>query len=240
MTAVTQEGSFELIKLHTVERLLITVGLVLCWVYAYSRLNSVLASKALLISFEAKAAQPLPPQESGTATAKPRPIGFAGWSAARIAAYRKALGAVVDAPLAMLSIPKIGLEVPVLNGTDTRTLDYAVGRIPGTALPGQRGNIGIAGHRDGFFRGLKAIAVGDTLILSTLDARSTYVVDSVRIVNPTDVSVLDRRAAPSLTLVTCYPFFFIGDAPRRFIVQATLNETGTPPHGGPSPARTVN
>ncbi len=131
----------------------------------------------------------------------------------------------MDPPLGILTIPKIGLEVPVLEGIDTMTLDRGAGRIPGTALPGQPGNIGIAGHRDGFFRGLKDISTGDTIIFSTLDSRNTYAVESIRIVNPGDVKVLGPTPKPSLTLVTCYPFYFVGVAPRRFVVHATLKET---------------
>jgi sortase A len=120
----------------------------------------------------------------------------------------------------VLRIPKIRLEVPVLPGTDDRTLDRAVGYIEGTALPGTDGNLGIAGHRDGFFRGLKDIATGDVIELDTIQGTDVYRVERTWVVNPEDVSVLDPTSARALTLVTCYPFYFIGSAPQRFIVRA--------------------
>ena len=101
-------------------------------------------------------------------------------------------------------------------------LNRGVGRIIGTARPGGPGNIGIAGHRDGFFRGLKDISVGDDVELTTTKERATYIVDQIEIVSPTDVRVLQPRGVSSLTLVTCYPFYFVGDAPNRFIVHASL------------------
>jgi sortase A len=142
------------------------------------------------------------------------------WSPERIKAYEESLRKDFGAPLAILSIPKIGLEVPVLAGTDDLTLNRGVGLIEGTPRPGENGNAGIAGHRDGFFRGLKDIGVGDTIEVSSLSARDSYVVESIRIVQPDDVSVLDPTPAPVLTLVTCYPFYFIGSAPQRYIVRA--------------------
>jgi sortase A len=125
-------------------------------------------------------------------------------------------------PLAVLEIPKIHLEAPVLNGTDAVTLNHAVGRIAGTARLGEPGNIGIAGHRDTFFRGLKDLQRGDTIKLKTRERTDTYIVDEIQIVTPQDVRVLGPRAHPSLTLVTCYPFYFVGNAPQRYIVMASL------------------
>ncbi len=142
------------------------------------------------------------------------------WSAVRITAWRKALGEPTPPPLAVLRIPKIRLEVPVLPGTDDRTLDRAVGHIEDTAQPGTDGNSGIAGHRDGFFRGLKDLAAGDAIELDTLNAKDLYRIERTWIVNPDDVSVLDPTPTRALTLVTCYPFYFVGSAPLRFIVRA--------------------
>ena len=127
-------------------------------------------------------------------------------------------------PMAVLRIPKLNLEVPVLNGTDRFTLNRGVGRIPGTAFPGETGNIGIAGHRDGFFRGLKDIHTGDKIELLTAKGTDIYTVDRILITDPSDVSVLDSGTKPALTLVTCYPFHYIGPAPRRFIVEASLQQ----------------
>jgi sortase A len=124
--------------------------------------------------------------------------------------------------IAILRIPKLHLEVPVLDGTDAITLNRGVGRIRGTALPGQRGNIAIAGHRDGFFRGLKDIHAGDEIELLAAQRTDIYIVDRTVIVDPDDTSVLENGATPALTLVTCYPFHYIGNAPRRFVVEASL------------------
>lgn len=123
--------------------------------------------------------------------------------------------------LAELDIPRLNIAVPVLEGTDWLTLNHAVGHIAGTAYPGEPGNIAIAGHRDTFFRGLKDIRSGDRIELLRKDGTDTYSVDQIQIVSPNDVSVLRRGAAPSLTLVTCYPFYFVGSAPKRFIVTAS-------------------
>ena len=146
------------------------------------------------------------------------------WSEARIAAWRKTLADPAPPPLAVLRIEKIGLEVPVLRGTDDRTLDRAVGHIEDTAAPGTDGNLGIAGHRDGFFRGLKDIVPGDTIEVQTLQGRDVYRVERTWIVNPEEVSVLDPTPTPALTLVTCHPFYFNGSAPQRFIVRAVREE----------------
>jgi len=144
------------------------------------------------------------------------------WSPNRISAWRKALSEPVAVPLAVLRIPKIRLEVAVLPGTDDRTLDRGVGYIEGTARPGTDGNVGIAGHRDGFFRGLKDIAPGDVIDVETTQGRDAYRVERTWVVDPEDVTVLDPTPVRALTLVTCYPFYYIGSAPRRFIVRAVL------------------
>lgn len=144
------------------------------------------------------------------------------WSPTRVTAWQRLLSEPFPAPLAVLRIPKIRVEVPVFPGTDDRTLDRGVGHIADTAHPGSDGNAGLAGHRDSFFRGLKDIAIGDTIELDTLDQTEVYLVERAWIVEPEDVSVLDPTPARALTLVTCYPFYFVGSAPQRFIVRAVL------------------
>lgn len=142
------------------------------------------------------------------------------WDGERISAWRRALNEPAPPPLAVLRIPKIRLEVPVLPGTDDFTLNRAVGHIEDTALPGTDGNSGIAGHRDGFFRGLKDIRPDDAIELETLRGKEDYRVERIWIVYPEDVSVLDATPTRSLTLVTCYPFYHVGPAPQRYIVRA--------------------
>lgn len=150
------------------------------------------------------------------------------WSPTRVTAWQQALSHPASAPLAVLRIPKLRLEVAVLPGTDDRTLDRAVGHIEETAPPGADGNSGIAGHRDSFFRALKDIAPGDAIELETLDGTEAYRVERTWVVTPDDVSVLDPTPTRSLTLVTCYPFYVVGAAPRRFIVRAVRADAGSP------------
>ena len=122
--------------------------------------------------------------------------------------------------LGRIEIPRIGVSVAVLQGTTWRTLRLGVGHIKGTALPGEPGNIGIAGHRDTYFRALKDIHKDDEIQLETATGITRYVVDWIRITSPSDNGVLAPTTESSLTLVTCYPFYYIGAAPERFIVHA--------------------
>ena len=123
-------------------------------------------------------------------------------------------------PLGQIEIRKIGLAAIILEGTDARTLRRAVGHIPGTPLPGQQGNVVITGHRDTFFRPLLNIRKDDEIRLTTLSGSYRYLVDSIKVVEPEDTEVLDNSEDAILTLVTCYPFYFVGPAPKRFIVRA--------------------
>jgi sortase A len=108
----------------------------------------------------------------------------------------------------------------IMEGIDGRTLRHAVGHIPGTPLPGQPGNVALAGHRDTVFRGLRSIHKDDEVTLTTLRGSYRYRVDSTQVVEPEDTEVLDNSVDDILTLVTCYPFYFVGPAPKRFIVRA--------------------
>jgi sortase A len=123
-------------------------------------------------------------------------------------------------PLGEIELTRIGVTAMILEGTDDRTLRRAVGHIPGTPLPGQPGNVAIAGHRDTFFRALRNVRQDDEITLMTLDGSYRYRVDSISVVGPEDTQVLDNSGGDILTLVTCYPFYFVGPAPRRFIVRA--------------------
>ena len=122
--------------------------------------------------------------------------------------------------LGQIEINAIGLQVMILEGIGDGTLRRAVGHIPGTALPGQAGNVAIAGHRDTFFRPLRNIRKDDEITLTTLNGSYRYRVDSTKVVEPEDIGVLDDSDDAILTLVTCYPFNFVGSAPQRFIVRA--------------------
>ena len=121
--------------------------------------------------------------------------------------------------LGRMEIPKIGMTVIVLQGTDSKTLRLGVGHIDGTALPGEPGNIGIAGHRDTFFRGLKDVHRGDEILLHTTAGISRYEVDWIQITTPRDGGIVSVSAESGLTLVTCYPFYYIGAAPERFVIH---------------------
>jgi len=122
--------------------------------------------------------------------------------------------------LGRIEIPKIGLSVVVLEGTTSQTLRRGVGHIEGTAFPGGTGNIGIAGHRDTYFRGLKDIRAKDEIQIQTASGITRYEVDWIQITVPSDVAIVSPSTKFSLTLVTCYPFHFIGAAPERFVVHA--------------------
>ena len=123
-------------------------------------------------------------------------------------------------PLGRIEISAVGLTTMIQEGTEEGTLRRAVGHIQGTPLPGQRGNVALAGHRDTFFRGLRDIRVNDEITLTTLSGSYHYRVDSTEVVKPEETEVLKDGGANTLTLVTCYPFNFVGSAPKRFIVRA--------------------
>jgi sortase A len=122
--------------------------------------------------------------------------------------------------LGRLDIPRLGVSVAVLQGTNSRILRLGVGHIDGTALPGEPGNSGIAGHRDTFFRELKDVQKNDEIELQTANGRFRYQVDWAKVVAPDDRTVLTSSTESALTLVTCYPFYFVGPSPKRFVVRA--------------------
>ena len=125
-----------------------------------------------------------------------------------------------DGLIGRIQIERLGISVVLLEGTSVKTLQRAVGHIAGTALPGQIGNVGIAGHRDTFFRPLRNVQARDIITLTTLRGEYRYRVVSTKVVSPESVEVLNSDGNEILTLVTCYPFYFLGSAPDRFIVRA--------------------
>ncbi len=177
--------------------------------YAYQRIESEAFDREL--ELQALETQAL----SRTVPASEEPLGF-----------RPPAGPAPDrqpAPIVIgrLEIPRLGIQAMVREGVDDETLKVAVGHIPGTARPGEAGNIGLAAHRDTFFRALKGVRKGDLMRLTTLDGSETYHVASATVVDPAQVGVLAGTIGTrELTLVTCYPFDFIGAAPKRFVVAA--------------------
>jgi sortase A len=142
--------------------------------------------------------------------------------------YRSNAGSVPDlsptpapgSPLGRIEIARIGVAAIIMEGVDERTLRRSVGHFPGTPLPGRPGNVAIAGHRDTFFRGLRNVRHDDEITLTTLGGSYRYLVDTTQIVAPEDTQVLNGTGETILTLVTCYPFYYLGSAPKRFIVRA--------------------
>jgi sortase A len=210
-------------RIHRTERILLTTGLLISAVWIATRFHGAISSRAAIAEFESttpSAGTPLTDPDSGSQ------VDFRLWSVNRISAYEDSLPKKTEAPLAILRIPKIGLKVPVFNDTDDLTLNRGVGRILGTAQIGGPGNLGIAGHRDGFFRGLKDIGPGDTIELRHPRGEDRYLVSQVRIVSPEDIYVLDATPRRAVTLVTCFPFYYIGSAPQRYIVTAFIENSG--------------
>lgn len=207
---------------RTFEFALGAAGLLLLGTCAGTALDGFAQSQAAVEQF--KSALPAPSAQVATASPAPQPartqlIDFSRWSARRIAAFEDSLGAEQSPPIAVLQIPKLSLEVPVFRDTGELSLNRGVGWIAGTASPGGEGNIGIAGHRDGFFRGLRNLSLGDEIRLLTSDSIAIFRVEKIEIVAPEDTSVLAPVPGRSLTLVTCYPFHYLGSAPKRFVVE---------------------
>lgn len=145
------------------------------------------------------------------------------WSVARRQHYAAQLAETADSPAipaAVLRIPSVQLEVPVYADENERNLNRGAVLVAGTALPDSDGNVAIAAHRDGYFRVLEKVAVDDVIIIDSLSGSRQYRVTALSIVAPTDTSVLGRTEGATITLITCYPFYFIGSAPQRYIVRA--------------------
>ncbi len=123
-----------------------------------------------------------------------------------------------------IQVPRLGLSVMVVQGDSPASLRHAVGHIPKSALPGEWGNVALAGHRDTYFRPLRNIQVGDEIRFKTAKHNFEYVVESMEVVAPTDVQVLEATSGHDLTFVTCFPFYYVGPAPKRFIVRARAVE----------------
>jgi sortase A len=146
------------------------------------------------------------------------------WSIERIRRYAETRWDVPRTPEAVIRIPSLGLEVPVFPGETEANMTRGAGRITGSPRFGEAGNVSVSSHRDGFFRKLKDIRVGDAIVVDTRAATYRYVVEEIRVTEPADTVVLWPGDVPELTLVTCYPFNFIGHAPQRYVVRAELRK----------------
>lgn len=200
-----------------IERYLLAAGVLLLAFWTLAILHGRMSASMALSDFETHA------QTRIERTTTEGEVDFSMWAQKRIEAYKNSLLTMEKPALAVLEISKVHIRVPVFEGTDDLTLNRGVGHIHGTASLGTEGNVGIAGHRDGFFRGLKDVSLGDEIELNMTAGKATYTVDQIEIVEPSNLQVLQPRRAPSITLVTCFPFYFVGDAPKRFIVHASLS-----------------
>jgi LPXTG-site transpeptidase (sortase) family protein len=147
------------------------------------------------------------------------------WAPGRIADYQKSLTADLPPILGVLEVPSVDLAVPVYQTASELVMDRAAGVIDGMAYPHEGGNIGISGHRDGYFRALKDVKVGDQIVLQTLEGEKRFTIEATTVVEKTDTHLLKDTREQTVTLVTCYPFYFVGHAPQRFIVTASLDTT---------------
>jgi sortase A len=205
------------------------LGVAALGLYAAARLSSERTRVAGVEQFrEQHAESPVPeavPTDTEGAMARTLQVDQSLWSKQRISAFAES-AAASGAPQGVLRIPALELEVPVYSGATEINLDRGAAHIEGTAALSHVGNIGIAAHRDGFFRKLKDIAIDDEVGLDVGERTLRYRVVAISVVQPSDVQVLAPTEVPSITLVTCYPFYFLGTAPQRYIVRAEL--TGVP------------
>jgi sortase A len=197
-------------SLRWIERALLVIGILCLGVWAYAWIDAryvqyeenKLLDEATAAAAETDALASFHEQEADAAPKKrqePKPEGSL---------------------VGRVEIPRVGVSGIVLEGVEKKTLRRGVGRIPGTSLPEDGGNVGLAAHRDSFFRGLKDIRKNDIITLKTLESTYYYRVDWTEIVLPEDTHVLEDTGVPELTLVTCYPFYYVGSAPKRFVVRA--------------------
>jgi sortase A len=187
------------------ERTLLTIGVILLGYYAY-------------VSTEARLYQAFEQRELDAILAGAPPPRL---EPGRVAPVARRLPPASGSAIGRIEIPRLGVSTMIRAGSDARTLRLAVGHIPGTALPGETGNIGLAGHRDTFFRRLRDIRADDEIRIVTPEGTFAFRVQRTNIVEPRDTWVLNPTPSPTVTLVTCYPFTYVGSAPQRFIVHAT-------------------
>jgi sortase A len=214
--------------LHRIELGLFILGLLLISIFVAAYIHRETMSRTAITQFHELKNERADDKAARSLAGRQFTFDFSLWSPKRVAEYEQSLTQDFDSPLGILRIARFHLEVPVLDGVDDLSLNRGLGHIPGTSRPGEPGNIGIAGHRDGFFRVLKDVGAGDIIELETLDRIDIYRVSQIAIVDKDDPSVLRPTSGPTLTLVTCYPFYFIGSAPKRYIVLASQVASGHP------------
>ena len=214
--------------LRVLQAVLLVTGATLLVVYAAAQVDSIRGRGQALEAFAQARDERVAALAAGSdVAANPAhgPLEYSSepdqslWGKGRIDAYRDGSSLEREAAVGVLRIPTIKLEAPIFDGTAEPTLNRGIGRIEGTADVGAAGNLGLAAHRDGFFRGLKDVHVGDAIDVESLAGTTHYRITELAIVEPTDVHVLAPTDTATLTLVTCYPFYFIGEAPQRFIVK---------------------
>lgn len=202
-----------------VERVLWCLGLAMLALYGAVRFQNELAAQQAIVEFERAGATPVNQTSDEPAFSWSSP-DVSLWSDGRVKAFHD--GDSKQQPSGVLRIPAIDLSVPIYAGTSDTALDRGVGWIEGTSAPGDSGNLGVAGHRDGFFRRLGDLSVGDSIVVNSTDGSLTYRVTDFHVVSPEAVEFLHATSEDAITLVTCYPFYFVGPAPQRFIVRGMI------------------
>ena len=195
---------------HTIERVAWAAGMLFLLVYAGVRVDGAMGRSAGIRQFDRTAA---PDRKN--------------WSSSRRLAYQTSLSASAGPVIAVLRVPSVDLEVPLYADTSELHLNRGVGLIEHMAAPGHGGNLGIAGHRDGYFRGLAGVRAGDGIEVRTRTARYSYRVAFIAVVAARDARLLRPTETMVVTLVTCFPFYFVGHAPQRFVVRGVLISSET-------------
>jgi LPXTG-site transpeptidase (sortase) family protein len=196
--------------LHIVQRTCETLGLLGLVLVGIVYLDAIVGSRQAVAAFEAAELKVSDPDQTL-------------WSEEAKRKFAEASNHD-ELPLALLSIERLGLRVPIFPGTDRRTLNRGAGLVEATAFPGENGNMVLSAHRDSFFRPLKDIQLGDQIELRTLEGAQRFEVAEIFVTDPMDLSVLEPSNTPVVTLITCYPFYYVGYAPDRLIVRAVPSD----------------
>jgi len=211
-----------------------TVGVLLACFFAVQLAQGEVQRRSDIAAFSQQQALVIPSTDKETITPNTlpevAPPDTALWAPGRIADYQSSLSTDLPSLLGILAIPAVGLEVPIYPTDSELLMDRGSGVIRGMSYPHEGGNIGIAGHRDGYFRVLKDVRPGDKMLLQTLEGPKQFTVDTTQVVEASDTTLLRDTQQQTVTLVTCYPFYFVGHAPQRFIVTASLDITNVIQH----------